>query len=60
MNNESKATEYNMKMVEIGPRFDMDMYKIEEGFLNNTGNTIYHSALSEVEAMKIKKEKYKD
>lgn len=40
MNNESTETEYNMKMVEIGPRFDMDLYKIEEGFLNNKGSII--------------------
>lgn len=49
-----------MKMVEIGPRFDMEMYKIEEGFLNNRGSIIYHSTLSEVEAMKIKRDKYKE
>lgn len=40
MKNEAAATEYNMNTLEIGPRFDLNLYKIEEGFLNNPSSII--------------------
>jgi len=49
-----------MNTVEIGPRFDLDLYKIEEGFLNKASSIIYHAKLSETEAMKIKIDKFKE
>lgn len=60
MKNEAAATEYNMNTLEIGPRFDLNLYKIEEGFLNNPSSIIQHAKLSEVEAMKIKISKFKE
>lgn len=49
-----------MNTLEIGPRFDLNLYKIEEGFLNNQSSIIYHAKLTEVEAMKIKISKFKE
>lgn len=44
--NESKKEEDNrvkVKLVELGPRIDMSIKKIEEGFLK--GNVVYHSVI---------------
>lgn len=43
-NDENKTdNRVKVKLVELGPRFDMSITKIEEGFLK--GNVVYHSVI---------------
>lgn len=53
-------SEYSFGITEIGPRLDLQLFKISEGFVNKAGTVIYHREMTESTASQLKRKHFEE